>query len=269
MKLHLLFAMSLSLIAMVILFGRAEARADLVQCEPAAGATVTTAPSQLRCSFSEELDTKQSTLAVRDAAGARVDQSDAHVDLNDPDHKQLVAGLDVTKMKDGMYTVSWHSVSAQDHDAVDGTFIFVVGAGAERAVQAGGNPAIRIVAPTNNRVLPLGDLQVQIATENFSLGGSNYWRLFVDDYLVSKVGQGATSYTTQITASGPHQIKVTLGDGQREDIASATIEVLTAPATPQNAPFNLPWMGPAMAVLAVGIVLLLLVALRMTRPPRG
>ncbi len=135
--------------------------------------------------------------------------------------------------------------------------------------QSGGNATIRIVAPSNSRVLPLGDVQVQVATENFPLTGSNYWRLFVDDYMVSKVGQGATSYTTQITASGPHQIKVTLGDGQREDIATATISVLTAPATPPNAPFNLPWMGPAMAILSVGIVLLLVVALRMTRPPRS
>ncbi len=147
-------------------------------------------------------------------------------------------------------------------------FIAVAGAGAESAGQADGNPAIRIVAPVNNRVLPLGNLTVEIATENFTLGGSNYWRLFVDDYMVSKVGQGATSYTTQITTSGPHHIRVALGDGQREDIASATIDVLTAPATPANPPFNLPWMGTAMAGLAVGIVLLLVVALRLTRPGR-
>ncbi len=132
--------------------------------------------------------------------------------------------------------------------------------------QSGGNPSIRIVAPVNNRVLPLGDVKVEVATENFPLEGSNYWRLFVDDYLVTKVGAGATSYTTQITTSGPHQIKVTLGDGQREDVATASIEVLTAPATPRDAPFNLPWMGTAMSILAVGIVLLLVVALRLTRP---
>ncbi len=137
---------------------------------------------------------------------------------------------------------------------------------AEAQHAAQGNPAVRIIAPVNNRVLPLGDVKVEIATDNFPLDGSNYWRLFVDDYMVTKVGQGATSYTTQITTSGPHEIKVTLGDGQREDIASASIALLTAPATPTTEPFNLPWMAPVMGALAVGIVLLLVIALRITRP---
>ncbi len=129
------------------------------------------------------------------------------------------------------------------------------------------SPSVQILSPTNNQIVSLGGVTVTIATQNFTLGGPNRWRLYMDDVLVSTIQDGATSYTVQLTTSGPHTIRVVLADSQHDNLASTQIDVEAAPATPTGEPFNLPWMAPAMAVLAVGIVILLVVALRVGRPP--
>jgi methionine-rich copper-binding protein CopC len=109
-------------------FQVALAHAKLDHCTPAADATVAQVPSQLVCVMSEEIDTKLSTISVWDANGSQVDKQDAHVDLNDPDHKTLIVSLDPANMKDGIYAVKYHTVTPDDGGVTDGTFQFVVGA---------------------------------------------------------------------------------------------------------------------------------------------
>lgn len=107
--------------------GAASAHATLDHCTPAVSSTVATAPAQVVCIFSEEIDTKQSTMSVSDAVGTQVDKNDAHVDLSDADHKTLIVSLDSTLIKDGLYTVKWHSVTPDDNGISDGSWQFVVG----------------------------------------------------------------------------------------------------------------------------------------------
>jgi hypothetical protein len=77
--------------------------------------------------MTDEIDTTASTMSVFDASKAQVDKKDAHVDLNDPDHKTLVVSLDTSKVKNGIYTVKWHTVTPDDGGITDGTFQFNVG----------------------------------------------------------------------------------------------------------------------------------------------
>src|SRR5512135_1070808 len=96
-------------------FGVASAHATLDRCTPALSSTVAAAPAQIVCVYSEEIDTKQSTMSVSDATRIQVDKKDAHVDLSDPDHKTLIVSLDSTLVKDGLYTVKWHAVTPDDN----------------------------------------------------------------------------------------------------------------------------------------------------------
>ncbi len=111
-------------------FQIALAHAKLDHCTPDVGTTVAQAPDQVVCVMSEEIDTKLSTLSVWGANGVQVDKQDAHVDLNDPDHKTLIVSLDPSSVKDGIYTVKYHTVTPDDGGVTDGTFQFIAGSAA-------------------------------------------------------------------------------------------------------------------------------------------
>jgi len=117
-------------------FQVAFAHAKLDHCTPAVDATVAQVPSQVVCMMSEEIDTKLSTISVWDANDVQVDKKDAHVDLNDPDHKTLIVSLDPSSIKDGVYTVKYHTVTPDDAGVTDGTFQFVAGSAAMASTQA-------------------------------------------------------------------------------------------------------------------------------------
>jgi LPXTG-motif cell wall-anchored protein len=111
-------------------FQVALAHAEIDHCTPAVDSTVAQAPAQVVCVMSEEIDTKLSTMSVWDAAGVQVDKKDAHVDLNDPDHKTLLVSLDTSSITNGVLTVKYHTVTPDDNGITDGTFQFVVGSAA-------------------------------------------------------------------------------------------------------------------------------------------
>ncbi len=135
--------------------------------------------------------------------------------------------------------------------------------------QASGQPSIRILAPLDNQIVPIGDVTVRVEAANFPLGGSNAWQLYVDGKSVGRAGDGATSLTTPILVSGPHELRASLANGQTDNLASASINVTAAPATPTQSPFNLSWTIPVMAVLVLFVLGLIAFGLRLTRRPAG
>jgi methionine-rich copper-binding protein CopC len=143
-------AVALSLMALRVAF----AHAQIDHCTPAVGSIVAQTPGQVVCVMTEEIDTKLSTLSVWDASGNQVDRQDAHVDLNDPDHKTLIVSLDATKITTGLLTVKYHTVTPDDGGITDGTFQFVVGSAAAKpapvsAVESQGpTPTPQAVAAT-------------------------------------------------------------------------------------------------------------------------
>ncbi len=122
---HFIAAMAFALVALLTLGDLTLAHAKLDHCTPVPGTAVATAPSEVRCWYTEEIDSKQSTLIVADANGARVDNNDGHLDLNDPDHKQMFATL--KPLATGVYKVTWHTVTTDDNGMSDGFFYFGVG----------------------------------------------------------------------------------------------------------------------------------------------
>jgi methionine-rich copper-binding protein CopC len=118
--------LALALVGLLVAPHLVAAHARYDRSDPAADSVVAVAPEQLRVWFTQELVTQGSRLEVIDAAGNRVDRADSRVDLNDPDRKLMLVSL--MPLAEGVYTVNWRSVSAEDGDDADGTFRFGVGA---------------------------------------------------------------------------------------------------------------------------------------------
>ena len=100
------------------------AHANLVRSDPASGAVLSAAPTQVQCWFSEQPDPHFSDIQVLNAERQRVDAGDMHVASGDP----LSLIVDVKpNLPDGLYTVSWKTVSAVDGHLVNGNFPFYIG----------------------------------------------------------------------------------------------------------------------------------------------
>ena len=99
----------------------AHAHAYLRHAVPAVGSTLTVAPTEVECFFTEALEPSFSTLEVQDAGGKRVDAGDKH--LAPQDAKEMIVGL--RKLGPGAYTVIWHAVSVDTHHT-QGRFTFTV-----------------------------------------------------------------------------------------------------------------------------------------------
>jgi hypothetical protein len=112
------------LVAAMIVGGalRAEAHAFLDHAQPAVGATVGAAPTEVRLWFTEALEPAFSSIQVVGPSGARVDQGQSHVDAGDP--TRLSVG--VTLPGPGRYRVIWRVLSIDSH-TTNGDFRFTVG----------------------------------------------------------------------------------------------------------------------------------------------
>jgi copper resistance protein C len=117
---------------------QAFAHARYERSEPPSGSMVDGQPFVLKAYFSQEL-TSKSTIRVIDSNGAQVDLADGRVDLDDPDRKLMVVSLPA--LPEGVYTVEWGSVSAEDGDPDTGTFAFGVGVAPPSASQPADAPA--------------------------------------------------------------------------------------------------------------------------------
>ena len=104
------------------------AHALMVRSDPEDGQVLDESPDLVSAWFSQELDSRTSSMRVFDSADRQVDNGDGAVDLNDLEHKLLLVSLPPS-VPDGTYTVRWSVVSAEDDDASQGEFTFVVGSG--------------------------------------------------------------------------------------------------------------------------------------------
>ncbi len=117
----LAFALVLSMGLLTVV----SAHAKLVSSDPAAGAKLTAAPSKVTLVFSEEIseNESESSFIVTDESGATV--GTGKLDTNDLDHKTLSGPLK-TGLGDGVYTVTWKTVTPDDNGHSDGSFTFGV-----------------------------------------------------------------------------------------------------------------------------------------------
>ncbi|MGA4900482.1 copper resistance protein CopC [Streptomyces griseoincarnatus] len=104
------------------------AHAALTGSDPAQGAVVDTAPSQVSLTFSEPIAVGDDSVRVLDPKGERVDKGDPASPSGTTYSVRLVSGL-----PDGTYTVAYQVVSADSHP-VAGAFTFSIGAPSETTV---------------------------------------------------------------------------------------------------------------------------------------
>src|SRR5262245_25538552 len=101
----------------------ASAHARLVSSDPARGATLGSAASEIRLTFTDAPDIRLTSIKVRDSGGAN--QTNGPVTAVAGDLKSVSVPL--AELPDGGYTVTWRAVSAVDGHISAGSFVFGVG----------------------------------------------------------------------------------------------------------------------------------------------
>jgi len=99
------------------------AHAQLVAGSPAAGSVLDASPSELRLVFSEPLESQLTSLDVATPDGERLLERAGEVDPDDP--FSLV--VRDPQLPDGVYVVSWRTLSAADGHTAEGFFSFGIG----------------------------------------------------------------------------------------------------------------------------------------------
>lgn len=124
-----------SLAAMLFLLSSVVfAHADYDESVPAAGETLSKAPQQVQVWFTQEMFRRegQNSLEVYGPDEQRVDLDDAAID--DDNRKLMTVSLQ-SDLADGVYTVHWRTLSADDGDDADGEFQFTIQAGESEAAE--------------------------------------------------------------------------------------------------------------------------------------
>jgi copper resistance protein C len=98
-----------------------EGHAFLERAEPAVGSTVQVSPTEVRVSFTENIEPALSSVQVFDGSGKEVDKHDVHLDRSN--HALLRVSLPPLDV--GSYKVVWRVVSVDTH-LTNGSFSFRV-----------------------------------------------------------------------------------------------------------------------------------------------
>jgi len=122
----------------------AEAHALLSSSEPAAGATLSTAPSEVTIHFTEPPEPTLSTIHVLDTSGTAYEKGKAKPVPGDA--RALRVALKT--LPTGIYTVAWRTVSRADGHVTAGSFAFGVGA-TPKPGSATSGPATPRAPPTS------------------------------------------------------------------------------------------------------------------------
>lgn len=104
------------------------AHAELLRTEPAAGAVVPSAPTQVRLWFSEPVDPPADAVVVVGPDGVRADRRDSRIVPGDEGAIDVSVNAQVL----GTYVVRWRAISADSHP-IGGEFQFSVGQPSEAA----------------------------------------------------------------------------------------------------------------------------------------
>jgi copper transport protein len=101
----------------------ASAHALLTAADPAPNSVLAAAPATVTLTFTEAPDPKLSSVRVLDSAGVSHAKGSAATVSGQPDELNVA----VEPLPDGVYTVAWRTVSAEDGHIADGAYAFSVG----------------------------------------------------------------------------------------------------------------------------------------------
>src|SRR5207247_4216953 len=96
----------------------------LISADPASGSTVVTAPASVVLTFGEAPDPRLSRVKVLDTGGADHASGAVQAVPGQPTRLRVPVG----PLPDGVYTVTWRTISSVDGHVVTGAFAFGVGA---------------------------------------------------------------------------------------------------------------------------------------------
>ena len=112
----------LGLMTFVGMSSSALAHPKLMSSMPAADATVTAGPSELRLTFNENLEASMSGVDVKDQSGKKIETGKA---ATDPDDAKLLVIPLSAPLGDGTSNVDWHAVASDTH-RIKGSYAFTV-----------------------------------------------------------------------------------------------------------------------------------------------
>ena len=98
------------------------AHAELASAKPPANGTVQAAPTEILITFTEEVESKFSTIEVLDSKNQRVDRGKPETMPNDAKTLRIA----VTPLSAGTYKVNWQTVSSDDSHKTKGTYEFTI-----------------------------------------------------------------------------------------------------------------------------------------------
>ncbi|HET9877711.1 MAG TPA: copper resistance protein CopC [Candidatus Limnocylindria bacterium] len=116
-------ALLLACVALLTIVGGAAAHAQLVASSPAPGEVLEVAPTELRLTFSEPLEAGFSSASLIDAEGAALVTRAGEVDPSDA----FTLVVPLPDLADGVYSVTWQSLSTADGHPAEGFYTFGVG----------------------------------------------------------------------------------------------------------------------------------------------
>lgn len=147
--------------------GAASAHANLLTSDPANGATMPTAPTEIRMTFSERPDVGVSAVELLDSGGATISTGAPALD----GAATLVVGIP-EPLPDGVYTVSWRVVSVDDGHVTAGAFAFGVGESAGTVTPVEGGSAASGPTPLGvaSKALLYAGLMVLVAIAVVAMG---------------------------------------------------------------------------------------------------
>ena len=154
----------LAIVSLLSLAGFASpvyAHANLIRSDPPANSVIPTSPHQITLVFSEQVEQKFTGAAVYESSGKQVDTG-YHLDPTDP----TVLIITLATLPPGVYTVTWHAISAVDGHHTSGSFPFGVG-NVTINVQPNSNPAYSFPSP-----IEVADRWLNLLADTIFLGGS-------------------------------------------------------------------------------------------------
>jgi copper transport protein len=122
----------------------ASGHASLKESDPANGELLESAPEEIRLSFTEPPDVGLTSIGVVDSSGGAVPTGP--VEAVPGTDRDVVAT--VGDLADGVYTVTWRTVSATDGHVTSGAFSFGIGVTAEEVVPVKGTTQLETPSPT-------------------------------------------------------------------------------------------------------------------------
>src|SRR3954465_6391921 len=120
-----------------------------------------TIPSKITISFSERPDPKVSSIEVLNSHNQRVDNNDFKI-TGQQNNREATVTLDKNKLSDGVYTVSWLTMSLDDGHIAKGSYVF--GIGNVLGSSSSGSVASNTTTTNNNKFSQQNQIKTEAVT---------------------------------------------------------------------------------------------------------